>query len=95
MLFRSPSFTPPGGESLVEVGERVRPACDELVDTALEQGTVLVVSHVSPIKAAVLWALGIDDRHVWRTRLDTASVSVIDVDRGQPVLSGFNITVPE
>lgn len=89
------TFTPPGGESLLEVGRRVRAACDDLAERARDEGTILVVSHVSPIKAAVLWALGIDDDHVWRTRLDTASISLIDVDRGQPVLRGFNITVPE
>lgn len=88
------SFAPPGGESLVDVGERVRAACEELVLRARDEGTLLVVSHVSPIKAAVLWALGIDDGHVWRTHLDTASISLIDVDRGQPVLRGFNIIVP-
>lgn len=86
------SFTPPGGESLVEVGRRVRAACEELGERARDEGTILVVSHVSPIKAAVLWALGIDDAHVWRTHLDTASISMIDVDRGQPVLRGFNIS---
>lgn len=87
------SFRPPGGESLLDVGERVRAACEDLVLRARDEGTILVVSHVSPIKAAVLWALGIDDGHVWRTHLDTASISLIDVDRGQPVLRGFNITV--
>lgn len=86
------SFTPPGGESLVDVGRRVRSACEDLAVRARDEGTILVVSHVSPIKAAVLWALGIDDGHVWRTHLDTASISLIDVDRGQPVLRGFNIS---
>ena len=52
-----PAFVPPGGESLVALGTRVRAACDELAPDARER-EVVVVSHVSPIKAAIAWALG-------------------------------------
>jgi broad specificity phosphatase PhoE len=84
-------FAPPGGESLASVGARVREASEELVDAARE-GLVVVVSHVSPIKAAVAWALGVDDRVAWRTFLAPASISCIQVtDRG-PSLHAFNIT---
>ncbi|MCB1257390.1 MAG: histidine phosphatase family protein [Microthrixaceae bacterium] len=87
-----PAFAPPGGESLLDVGNRVRSACTDLAERARNSGTILVVSHVSPIKAAVAWALDIGDIHAWRTRLDTASISLIDVDGPRPVLRGFNIT---
>ena len=56
-------FRPEGGETLAEVDVRVGEACAELFATAGEgarrsEGDVVVVSHVTPIKAAVAWALG-------------------------------------
>jgi broad specificity phosphatase PhoE len=71
-----PSFTPPGGESLADLGVRVRDACAELA-VRQDNDDVVVVSHVSPIKAAVAWALGVDDGVAWRMRLDPASISRI------------------
>ena len=65
---RDPAFRPPGGESLAEVGRRVREACDELASEAADQD-VVVVSHVSPIKAAVAWALSVGDQISWRLYL--------------------------
>jgi len=50
----------------------------------------VVVTHVSPIKAAVTWALGVDDGAGWRMFCDLASVTRLDIhDRG-PVLRSFN-----
>jgi broad specificity phosphatase PhoE len=84
-----PHFTSPGGESLADVELRVRAACADLVELAREQ-TVVVVSHVSPIKAAVAWALGVDILVSWRCQLDQAAVCRIGVgDRG-PALRSFN-----
>ena len=56
-------FRPEGGETLAEVDLRVAAACEELfaLDGAGARnpdGDVVVVSHVTPIKAAVAWALG-------------------------------------
>jgi broad specificity phosphatase PhoE len=52
----------PGGESLADVQRRVDAACEALFaapgEGARADGDVVVVSHVSPIKAAVAWALG-------------------------------------
>ena len=50
------TWAPEGGESLAALGERVRDGCEALAKEAAERD-VVVVSHVSPIKAAVAWAL--------------------------------------
>ena len=53
-------------------------------------GPVVAVSHVSPIKAAVTWALDASPELAWRMRLDVASLT--RVGRG-PVLLSFNETL--
>jgi broad specificity phosphatase PhoE len=89
-------FRPPGGESLAEVGIRVRKACDELFATDGEDargpGDVVVVSHVSPIKAATCWALGLGDEGAWRLYLATASMTRVSWGANGPVLNRFNDT---
>lgn len=84
-------IAPPGGESLDAVGLRVAEACDELADEAAE-ADVVIVSHVAPIKAAVAWALGTDQRVVWRMFLQPASISRIATDAQAPVVHTFNET---
>jgi len=84
-----PHFAPESGETLAQVQERVASACEELLQS-LAGKTAVIVSHVSPIKSAVAWALGVDVGVSWRTQLDTASISRITLtDRG-PVLRSFN-----
>lgn len=87
-----PTFAPPGGESLVELGVRVRSACLDWCAAEVPAGTIVLVSHVSPIKAAVAWALGVGDEVAWRTHLDTASISRIVERQGTPSLTSFNDT---
>jgi len=82
-------FAPPEGESLASVGRRVRAACDDLAAAAAETD-VVVVSHVSPIKAAVGWTLDVSDHVTWRMFVAVASITRIAVtDRG-PILRSFN-----
>ena len=82
-----PKFRPPGGESLVELEQRVTPALEQLRAEAQERD-VVVVSHVSPIKCAVTWALEVDSHVTWRFHLDRASICRIAVTaRGLSVLS--------
>jgi broad specificity phosphatase PhoE len=81
-----PDFAPPEGESLRAVGKRMAQFCEDYLDDR----TVVAVSHVSPIKAAVMWALGVGDELAWRMRLDVASVTRIG--KG-PVLLSFNETL--
>ncbi len=84
-----PDFRPPGGETLRELGTRVRSGLDDLASEAAER-RIAVVCHVSPIKAAVAWALGVGDEITWRMWVGPASVSEIGVNDGRPSLRSFN-----
>jgi broad specificity phosphatase PhoE len=86
-----PSWAPPAGESRASVGTRVRAACEDLAVRAADED-VVVVSHVSPIKAAVAWALEVGDEVSWRMRLDVASVCRIQTGPRGNSLHKFNET---
>lgn len=86
----------PGGESLAEVQARVARVCASLFDRKGEgarsdDGDVVVVSHVSPIKAAVAWAIGADATVALRLQLDNGSITAIAWRRGTPVLLSYNV----
>lgn len=83
-----PTFAPPGGESLASVAARVADFCAERLRT---DTTMVAVSHVSPIKAAVAWSLGVDKEATWRMQLDVASVTRIGRRADGPAfLAGYN-----
>ncbi len=86
-------FTPAGGESLAALDVRVRAACDELVERASSEN-VVVVSHVSPMKSAVAWALGTGIGISFNCHLDQAAVCRIVFRGDRPVLQTFNETAP-
>jgi broad specificity phosphatase PhoE len=90
------SYAPEGGESISAMSARVRKACEELWQEAAVTD-VVVVSHVSPIKAAVAWAIGAGDESSWRMFVDVASVTTIGPGRVSggvplPTLRSFNET---
>ena len=87
------TFTPHGGESLAALDVRVRAACDDLVEQA-SGSNVVVVSHVSPMKSAVAWALGVGIDISFNCHLDQAAVCRIAIRNGRPVLQSFNETAP-
>jgi len=73
----APETAPPGGESFTEVAARVQRARDRLVrDHA--GATVLVVTHVTPIKTLLRLALDAPPIAMFRIHLDTASVSIVE-----------------
>ena len=86
----NPSFKPPKGESLEILGARVKSFLENVQRNSKQH--LLIVTHVSPIKAAVAWTLGVDDSVGWRTRLDTASFTQIQIDANPPILLKFNHT---
>ena len=71
------AICPPDGESFDEVAARVVAAKDALV--ARHPGhTVLVVSHVTPIKSLLRAALGVGPQLLFRLHLDLASLSIAE-----------------
>jgi probable phosphoglycerate mutase len=90
-----PAYRPEEGETLAEVHARVAVACAELFETEGagardRELDVVVVSHVSPIKAAVAWALGSSDGLDWRLQLSTGSLTRIGWGAVGPVLHTYN-----
>jgi probable phosphoglycerate mutase len=81
--------TAPEGESLDSLSRRVESFCVEALE---EEGLVVAVSHVSPIKAAAAWALGVDGTVAWRMFLGLASITRVGRGRTSPVLLSFNET---
>ena len=86
-----PTFAAPGGESLVDLRARVVPCAESLMELTRD-GVIIAVSHVSPIKAVICWALDLDDSYAWRLRLDVASISRLVAGLNGPVLLSFNET---
>ena len=85
------TFAPPGGESLAELDQRVAEACNDLLAEAAELN-VAVFTHVSPIKSAMAWALGVEEQISWRLQVGQAQISRITVREGRPLLTSFNET---
>src|SRR5262249_41797695 len=84
-----PGFAPPDGESLKSLEARVRDACEDVAEAARDRD-IVVVSHVSPIKAAVAWALGTDISISFRCHLEQCGVCRVAVGPTGPVLRSFN-----
>ncbi|WP_240808940.1 bifunctional RNase H/acid phosphatase [Microbispora catharanthi] len=72
-----PDVAPPGGESFASTARRVEQARDRVVK-ANEGRSVVVVSHVTPIKMLVRFALGAPPEALYRMHLDLACLSAID-----------------
>jgi broad specificity phosphatase PhoE len=87
-----PAVPPPDGESFIEVSERVAGALQRVLADRPGQ-TVLIVSHVTPIKMLVTTALLAPPAALYRMHLDVASLCEIDwYADGPAVLRSFNDT---
>ena len=87
-----PSVAPPDGESFDQVSERVTAALHRILAERAHQ-TVLVVSHVTPIKTLVAAALLAPPAALYRMHLDVAALCEIDwYADGPAVLRSFNDT---
>jgi broad specificity phosphatase PhoE len=87
-----PAVAPPGGESLAEVGVRVTEALHRVL-AGRDRQTILIVSHVTPIKTLVAAALLAPPAAMYRMHLDVAALCEIDwYADGPAVLRSFNDT---
>ncbi|MEU4833733.1 bifunctional RNase H/acid phosphatase [Streptosporangium sp. NPDC023615] len=87
-----PSVAPPGGESFEAAARRVEATRDLLIER--HQGkTILVVSHVTPIKMLVRFALLAPLAALYRMHLDLSALSLIEYYADGPsVVKAFNDT---
>jgi ribonuclease H / adenosylcobalamin/alpha-ribazole phosphatase len=74
---RDTSITPPGGESFDSVAERVQSVRGRIISEHAGE-TVLVVSHVTPIKTLLRLALDAGSGILYRLHLDLASLSIAE-----------------
>lgn len=71
------SVAPPGGESMDAVHRRVRQVRDQLI-AEYGAATLIVVSHVTPIKSLLRMALDAGPSFLHRLHLDVASLSIAE-----------------
>ncbi|HSR86807.1 MAG TPA: histidine phosphatase family protein [Streptosporangiaceae bacterium] len=71
-----PERAPPGGESFADTARRVQQACDRLLHEHRGQ-TVLVVSHVTPIKIMLCRALDAPLTALFRMYLGSACINEV------------------
>jgi probable phosphoglycerate mutase len=71
------SLAPPGGESMEAVHRRIRRARDHLI-AAYGATTLIVISHVTPIKSLLRMALDAGPSLLHRLHLDIASLSIAE-----------------
>ena len=74
----SEEVAPPGGESFAEVGRRIEAELKHLL-AEYPGGTVVVVSHVTPIKVMLRLALQCGPSILYRLHLDLAGISIVDL----------------
>ncbi|MFI6322101.1 bifunctional RNase H/acid phosphatase [Nonomuraea sp. NPDC050556] len=87
-----PAVAPPEGESFESTARRVQESRDRLVEQYTGR-TVLVVSHVTPIKTLLRLALMAPPAALYRMHLDLACLSLIDYfTDGPSVVKSFNDT---
>ena len=88
-------YAPPQGEMLTEVLQRVMPALQKIVRHKHDEAVVLV-SHGGVLRGLLCTLLGMPLSHQWQVRIDTGSLSAIDVslnENGEVLMSlvGLNM----
>lgn len=84
------------GEPLSAVDSRVYAELDALLDdpdSLLHRSDehLAIVSHVSPIKAAITWGLGVHGSAAWRMRVDNGSMTILATRRSEPMMIRSNV----
>jgi broad specificity phosphatase PhoE len=87
------------GESLASVDQRVHVELDaQLADqkSLMHDPTkhLAIVSHMSPIKSAMTWALGVSGSVAWRMNLSNGSMTTIGSRMWTPSLLNYNVVPP-
>jgi broad specificity phosphatase PhoE len=87
------------GESLASVDQRVHLTLNVLLSdqsSLMHDATrhLAIVSHMSPIKSAMTWALGVSGSVAWRMNLSNGSMTTIGSRMWTPSLLNYNVVPP-
>ncbi len=90
-------YAPPQGETLAEVLQRVIPALQAIMQHD-HKGEIVLVSHGGVLRGLLCVLLGMPLSSQWQLRIDTGSLSVIDVSLDEhgallASLAGLNVTM--
>lgn len=86
-----PNFSAPGGESVIQIGERVARARARW-QSQYPHSTVVWVTHAGVIEVSLCLFLGIDLKYRRQFRHDNASITEFDLSRDYGVLVSLNNT---
>jgi len=83
--------SPPGGEMLSGVVERVRAAYEDLLELH-EDDTVAIVAHGGTLRVLLCIALGLQPSHYWQFNIHQASISELTACQQGAILNVLNNT---
>jgi broad specificity phosphatase PhoE len=87
-----PRIPPPGGETLIQLADRIGSFFAEVKRELSPKRTLLVVAHRGALQVFLSLALGLPPDAWWKFRLEPASLSEINVYSDGTVLHRFNET---
>ncbi len=82
-------YVPPCGESLAALHRRVAAGTEELIQEA-QHSNILVVTHATPIKSAIIWAIQGPPSMIMNLWITPGAVSVLGHQHDNVVLRQFN-----
>lgn len=86
-------YGPPGGETVAQVLERVEQAYNQILrEQSGENRTVLIVAHGGVLAVLLSYLMGMDLNRLWQWRIDTCSLTLVDIYPEGAILSLFNDT---
>ena len=83
------NFSPPDGETLLQLSGRVRSAWDELQSRHKDE-TVLLVSHGGTIQVLLCMLLGMELNRHWQFHVKPAALTEISIYEAGAILDVFN-----
>lgn len=81
----------PNGESLVDSYNRVCKELNYILESNKEK-TILICAHAGTIRNIISYLIGKTHEYHWNFKIDNASISIIDIVDGFPVIQTLNNT---
>jgi alpha-ribazole phosphatase len=81
----------PNGESLVDSYNRVCKELNYILESNKEK-TILICAHAGTIRNIISYLIGNTHEYHWNFKIDNASISIIDIVDGFPVIQTLNNT---